>query len=99
VISAGVIILKLVALYQVFDGVAIVLGGALNGAGDTTFTMVVRAVLAWVIFLPSAYLFIFVLKGGIAGAWLGAFVYLIGLAIIYFWRFKSGKWKSINLQG
>jgi multidrug resistance protein, MATE family len=54
VIAAGVTVLKLVALYQVIDALAIVLGGALNGAGDTTFTMLWRGLIAWLIFLPSA---------------------------------------------
>lgn len=98
VIQAGSIILTLVAFYQVLDGLAIVLGGALNGAGDTTFTMVARAVMAWVIFVPSAYLLIFVFKAGIGGAWAGAFIFLMGLAALYFWRFRSGRWKLINLH-
>jgi multidrug resistance protein, MATE family len=98
VIAAGVTILKLVALYQVIDAVAIVLGGALNGAGDTTYTMVVRGVLAWVLFLPVTYVLIFVVKGGIGGAWAAACVYLIGLAIAYFFRFRSGRWKLLELR-
>jgi MATE family multidrug resistance protein len=98
VIQAGVIILTLVAFYQVIDGLTIVLGGALNGAGDTTFTMVARAVMAWVVFVPSVYVLIFVFKAGIGGAWAGAFLFLLGLAILYFWRFRSGRWKLINLH-
>ncbi len=97
VIQAGVTILKLVALYQVIDGLTIVLGGALNGAGDTTFTMVARAIMAWVIFVPSAYVLIFVFKAGIGGAWTGAFIFLMGLAVLYFWRFRSGRWKLIQV--
>jgi MATE family multidrug resistance protein len=95
VIAAGVTILKLVALYQVIDATAIVMGGALNGAGDTTYTMFVRGVLAWFLFLPVSYLLIFVVDGGIGGAWVAACVYLLGLAVAYFVRFRSGRWKRI----
>jgi multidrug resistance protein, MATE family len=98
VIAAGVTVLKLVALYQVFDALAIVLGGALNGAGDTTFTMVVRGGIAWLVFLPVAYVLIFVVEAGVWGAWLAACVYLIGLAIAYFIRFRSGRWKLLELR-
>jgi multidrug resistance protein, MATE family len=98
VIAAGVTILKLVALYQVFDALAIVLGSALNGAGDTTYTMFVRGVLAWLLFLPVAYLLIFVVKSGIGGAWIAASVYLLGLAVAYFIRFRSGRWKLLELR-
>ena len=94
VVAAGVAVLQLVALYQVFDAAAIVLGGSLNGAGDTTYTMLVRLVCAWGLFLPLAYLFAFPLGGGVRGAWAGAMVYLIALALAYFWRFRSGRWQN-----
>lgn len=94
VIAAGVAVLQLVAIYQVFDAAAIVLGGSLNGAGDTTYTMVARLVCAWGLFLPLAYLFAFPLNGGVRGAWAGAMVYLIALALVYFLRFRSGRWRT-----
>ncbi len=94
VVAAGVAVLRLVALYQVVDAATIVLGGSLNGAGDTTYTMLARLVCAWGLFLPLAYLFAFPLDGGIRGAWAGAMVYLIVLALAYLWRFRSGRWKT-----
>ena len=92
--TAGVAILRLVALYQVFDAAAIVLGGSLNGAGDTAYTMLMRLLFAWGLFLPLAYLLAFPLDGGVRGAWAGAMVYLGGLGLVYFLRFRSGRWKS-----
>lgn len=97
VIGAGVTILKLVALYQVLDAVGIVLAGALNGAGDTRFTMLARSILAWGMFIPLVWLLIFPLQMGIWGAWLAALIYLGGLAILYFFRFRAGHWKTIEL--
>lgn len=98
VIIAGVTILKLVALYQVFDAVGIVLAGALNGAGDTRFTMIARLLFAWGFFIPLVWLLIFPLNRGIWGAWLGALIYLAGLALIYFIRFRLGHWRRIQLE-
>jgi MATE family multidrug resistance protein len=97
VITAGVTILRLVALYQVFDAIGIVLAGALNGAGDTRFTMLSRSLLAWGMFIPLVWLFIFPLDWGIWGAWLGALIYLGGIGILYFFRFRSGYWKTIEI--
>jgi len=98
VILAGVTILRLVALYQVFDAAGIVLMGALNGAGDTRFTMLIRSFLAWGIFIPLVWVLIGPLDTGIWGAWLGALIYLGGLAVVFFIRFRSGYWKTIELN-
>ena len=97
VVQAGVRILRLVALYQVFDAVTIVLAGALNGAGDTTFTMVARTIMGWMVFIPLVALIVFQFGGGVHDAWIGALVYLSGLSVIYLIRFRSGRWKSIKL--
>ena len=98
VIQAGVAILRLVALYQIFDAAAIVLGGSLNGAGDTGYTMLMRLLFAWGLFIPLAYLLAFPLGGGVRGAWAGAMVYLASLAVVYLLRFRSGRWKRIAAQ-
>lgn len=98
VIEAGVTVLQLVALYQIFNAIEIVLAGALNGAGDTTFTMMARTILAWGFFIPLVWVMIYPLQTGIWGAWVGALVYLGGLGLLYFWRFRGGKWKTIVLR-
>jgi len=97
VITAGVTVLQLVALYQVFNAVGIVMAGALNGAGDTTFTMLARSLLSWGLFIPLVWVLIFPFNAGIWGAWLGALIYLLALSIVYFIRFRSGYWKTIQL--
>ena len=74
------------------------LAGALNGAGDTRFTMLARLLLAWGVFIPLVWVLIFPLETGVWGAWLGALLYLGGLAAIYVIRFRSGHWKSIELN-
>lgn len=98
VIQAGAVILRLVAFYQIFDALAIVFASALNGAGDTRFTMYTKTILAWGMFIPLSWLFAFPLKGGLAGAWIAALIYLGGLGFVYLWRFRSGKWKTISLE-
>ncbi|MFT5194369.1 MAG: MATE family multidrug resistance protein [Cellvibrionaceae bacterium] len=97
VIEAGVSILRVIAIYQIFDAAGIVLSGALMGGGDTRFTMFTRLVLAWGLFLPMAWVALFWWDLGIAGAWATALIYLAMLAAVYFWRFRGGKWKTIQL--
>ena len=97
VVAAGVTILKLVAFYQIFDALGIVLAGALNGAGDTRYTLMVKLLLAWGLFVPLVWYLSFPLNLGIWGAWVGALTYLVCLGLVYYWRFRSGKWKMIQL--
>ena len=97
VIEAGVTILTLVAFYQVFDALGIVLASALNGAGDTRFTMFARMIMAWGLFIPLVWVMIYPLDMGIGGAWTAAFSYLGLLSAVYFVRFRSGRWKTIEI--
>lgn len=98
VIKLGIVLLRVMAFYQIFDAMNIIFRGALNGAGDTRFTFVATTVTAWGIFIPGAYLAAFKLGWGIAGAWIGALAYLVTLGIISALRFRSGRWKSIKLS-
>lgn len=98
VIATGVFVMRLVAFYQVFEALGIVLAGALNGAGDTTFTMTARSIMAWGLFIPLVWLLIYRFDAGLGGAWAGALVYLGGLSAVYFLRFRSGRWKTLELH-
>lgn len=97
VIAAGVLILRLIAFYQIFDALGIVMAGSLNGAGDTTFTMMARAIMAWGLFIPLAWVLIFRFDLGLFGGWAAALIYLGGLAFVYLVRFRTGRWKTIEL--
>jgi len=85
-------VLRLMAIYQILDGLGIVLGGALQGAGDTRFRLGVTVLGSWGIMVPLAY---GLSRGplGLNGAWLGALVYFFFAAALYAWRFSSGRWK------
>jgi len=85
------------AAFQVFDAVGIVCGGALRGAGDTRYPMVVSVALSWLLFLPAIVLFGSVAGWGLEGAWLGATAYLAVLAAFLYARFRGGRWKSIRV--
>jgi len=97
VIAAGLPLLLLGALFQVFDAVAIIADGALRGAGDTRWPLWVRFALSWCVFLPLAYLFGIAMGGGLVGAWLGGLVQVALLAGALVWRFRSGAWREIEI--
>ena len=97
ILQLGGPLLMLGAAFQIFDALGIVSDGALRGAGDTLWPFVVRFVLAWGVQVPIAYTLGVTLEGGLLGAWLGAFVYIVLLASILVGRFRSGRWRAIQI--
>jgi MATE family multidrug resistance protein len=87
-------LLKLMAFYQLFDAVNIVFRSALAGAGDTRFTALATAILAWTVMVGGAVLLVSYFKLGLLEAWLAPFVYLTMLAGLYLWRWRSGRWHT-----
>lgn len=97
VVGLGSAILRVAAIFLLFDSMGISSNGCLRGAGDTRWAMFIGVSYAWLVFLPLAYLGAIALKGGAVGAWAGATVYIIALGLTYFFRFRNGKWKSIKI--
>ncbi len=97
VIELGRPLLRLGAVFQLFDAVAIISEGALRGAGDTRWPFAMEIVLGWGLFLPLAYLLGVVLNGGLTGAWIGALIHITVLGGALFWRFRSNAWQRIEI--
>jgi len=97
VVDLGGKILRVAAIFLLFDSMGIASNGCLRGAGDTRWAMFVGVGFAWFVFVPLAYLGAIALEGGAVGAWAGATVYIVALGLTYFLRFRTGKWKSIKI--
>lgn len=97
-VTVGRNMMYMMAVWGMLDVVNIVLSGALKGAGDTRFVMLYMLILGWLVWLPGEVL-IFLRGGGILAAWLWMTIYIFILASGFWWRWHSGRWKSINLIG
>ena len=97
VVRFGVMIMPLAAFFQFCDATQIIAGGALRGAGDTRFPMMLALGGGWLLFLPLAYLFGTVLGGGLLGAWVGGAIYVVILATGMLLRLRSDHWRNIKL--
>jgi Na+-driven multidrug efflux pump len=53
--------------------------------------------MAWGMFIPLVWLLAFHWETGIWGAWVAAFIYLGGVGVVYFIRFRKGHWKEIQI--
>ncbi|THB70545.1 MAG: MATE family efflux transporter, partial [Desulfovibrio sp.] len=93
----GVIMLRFVAAYSIFDALAITFFGALKGAGDTQFLMWGMGFLALIMLALPVYICVEVLGGGVMTAWSLFTFYIFMLALVMGWRYYSGKWQSIRV--
>lgn len=96
-VSIGATMLMMSALWQLFDGLGLTLGEALRAAGDTTWCMIARIVLAWAVFTPISWVAILVFGGGVLTMMTAMIVYIALLAALFGFRFASGRWKNIEL--
>ena len=96
-VAIGGSMLAISALWQVFDATGMTLSETLRAAGDTTWTAGARIVLAWLVFVPSAYYVVRELDGGPLGAMWCLVGYIALLAFALALRFRSGRWRTIEL--
>jgi len=100
ILSIGTTVLICAAVFQCFDAVGIVFVGALRGAGDTFWPMVITFVLAWTMVIGGGAAMIrWMPELGSIGPWIAASVYVIVLGVVMAWRFESGAWRRIDLLG
>ncbi|MGO9567841.1 MAG: MATE family efflux transporter [Desulfomonilaceae bacterium] len=97
VLAKGVVLVRLVAIYTLFDTMFIVFSGALKGAGDTRFAMWAQVLMAWIFFVPPVYLIVEYFHVGLFAAWGWVLVYVVALGVIFWLRFRSGYWKTIRI--
>lgn len=97
VVELGRLVLHWAALFQAFDAVQFISSGALRGAGDTRVPMWIVLSAAWFLFLPLAYVFGTVLDWGVVGAWAGATLYIVVIAVMMFLRLKTERWRLIRI--
>jgi MATE family multidrug resistance protein len=97
VIAISVVLLRFVAVYSIFDGIYIVFSAAVKGAGDTKFVMWVTVAVSVSVMVLPIWLGITKFGLGLYGAWVFASAYIILLSVIFYFRFKGGKWKAMRV--
>ena len=105
--STAPALLKFVAAYSLFDVLAVVLGGAVRGAGDTTFPLLWTLACAWGLMVAptAAVVFWGPLTGGpawgeragVIAAWACAAAYIALCGAGMAARFAGGKWQTMTV--
>jgi len=81
-------------IYFLFDGISWLLIGLLTAAGDTAFIMKVGGTTPLLFALLPVYLLVFRWGASPDVTWMLIACYAFLSGVIYFSRFKSGKWKE-----
>ena len=85
-----------VAAYSLADSINVTFSYALRGAGDTRFVSLLTFALAWPVMVVPTFV---VVRGGgsIYWAWGFATAYILAMAVCFYFRFRSGRWKTMRV--
>lgn len=93
----GVVLLRFIALYSLFDSLNIIFSSALKGAGDTRFVMIVTVSMSWLIMVLPSFLAIVVFKAHLFTAWGFMILFVALLSCAFLRRFIQGKWQNMRV--
>ncbi len=89
-------LLVLIAVYSLADAANVVYACALRGAGDTRFVTWLTFALAWPLMVLPTYLVV-ELGGSVLLAWCFISFYVFVIAICFWLRFRTGRWKAMRV--
>lgn len=95
VIALGTVCLRYDAIIQVPQMLAQVLSGAMRGAGDTKWTFIIITASMWGVRILGTVVGIRVLGYGLVAACLAMCADQCVRCVLFFLRFRSGKWKDV----
>lgn len=93
VVAEAARMLKIVSVSEPFFALSIIYTGALRGARDVRFPMIVGLVSMWGVRIPLAPLLVFGLKLGLAGVWIAMAADLILRGILCTLRWRGTRWE------
>jgi MATE family multidrug resistance protein len=92
-------LLVCVAVYSIVDTLNVTYSFALRGAGDTRFVTLLTFALAWpCMILPTVLVVkVFPSPNSVYIAWGFASLYIAVMGACFWWRFNTGKWKTMRV--
>lgn len=90
-------LLIFVAVYSVFDALAVVYSSALRGAGDTMFPMILTMLSSWFVMTIPAWLLAQQNWVSVWHLWLTCTAHIAVMGSLMWVRFRSGRWKKLDV--
>lgn len=97
IVALGAAALKVMAFTQPFQAPAQVFAGALRGAGDTRYPMLVTSISMWAVRLPLAWLAAIPLGLSLPGVLVSAVADAAFRASGAYLRYRTGRWREIRV--
>lgn len=91
-------VLRIIALFQPFLAMTLVITSALQGAGDTKYPLAATLIGIWGIRVLGVYYLGLVLDMGLAGVWYAYVLDITVRGILLLIRFWQGKWQRIRIE-
>jgi MATE family multidrug resistance protein len=95
-IATSKLMLRMAALYTLADATALVFSAAIRGAGDTRWALKTSVAIHWMVTIVAVTM-IRVLHSNPIAVWSVFVIGIFLMAIAFFHRFRSGKWKEIRV--
>jgi len=95
VVAAAMPLTLVAAVFQLSDGIQVVGGAVLRGAGDTRFAFVANLLGHWLVGFPVAWTLGFAMHRGVVGLWWGLCAGLTTVAIFLMARFARMSTREI----
>ncbi|MDR4503688.1 MAG: MATE family efflux transporter [Candidatus Scalindua sp.] len=89
---------RMIAVYVIADGFALVYSGALRGSGDTFWAMIISVSFHWLL-AAEAVVMIRVLHLSPEITWMGVVFTIPFIAATFYLRYRSGKWRQLKVVG
>jgi MATE family multidrug resistance protein len=89
-------LLRLAALYTLADATQVVFSGALRGAGDTKWVLIISGILHWIMAI-GAFIFIRVLVVSPVAVWFFFIGFVMSMSVAMFLRHRHGAWERIRM--
>lgn len=90
-------LLNFVAIYSIFDALAVVYSSALRGAGDTVFPMMITLLFSWCVMVLPAWLIVNFTEPTLQKLWLTTTANIVLTGLCMFGRYKAGAWARIRM--
>jgi putative MATE family efflux protein len=97
IIKYGTLTLRWFGSANIFYGISMVMMQALNGAGDTRTPTLINFFCFWLFQIPLAYILAYNFHLKATGAFIAVPVAETMIALIAWYYFRKGKWKTISV--